>query len=60
MEESESATHPLQNKWTLSEQFFIDNKVDKRRGYENSFEKICVLTTVEMFWAYWKAIPAIA
>ena len=44
----------------LSEQVFIDNKVDRRRGYDNSFEKLCTIGTLETFWSYWKALPAIS
>ena len=44
----------------LSEQVFIDNKVDRRRGYDNSFEKLCTIGTLETFWSYWKVLPAIS
>lgn len=50
----------LENKWVLSEQYYIENKTDRLKGYENSFEKLCVIGTVETFWCFWKQIPAIA
>lgn len=60
MESKEENYHVLENKWALSEQYYIDNKSDRRKGYENSFEKLCVISTIETFWCYWKQIPAIA
>lgn len=60
MSDSESGVHILERKWVLSEQVFIDNKVDRRRGYDNSFEKLCTIGTLETFWSYWKALPAIS
>ena len=39
---------------------FIDNKIDRRRGYEKSFELLCVIGTLETFWSYWRVLPAIA
>ena len=49
MSDSESGVHILERKWVLSEQVFIDNKVDRRRGYDNSFEKLCTIGTLETF-----------
>ena len=56
----EENTHVLERKWALSEQYFIDNKIDRRRGYEKSFELLCVIGTLETFWSYWRVLPAIA
>lgn len=60
MENQEENFHVLENKWVLSEQYYIENKTDRLKGYENSFEKLCVISTVETFWCFWKQIPAIA
>lgn len=60
MDSQEENFHVLENKWVLSEQYYIENKTDRLKGYENSFEKLCVIGTVETFWCFWKQIPAIA
>lgn len=60
MASEEENMHFLENKWLLSEQYYIDNKLDRCKGYENSFEKLCLIGTVEMFWNYWKVLPAIS
>ena len=60
MSSEEDFKHILENKWVLSEQYYIDNKADRVKGYENSFEKLCIIGTIEMFWSYWKVLPAIS
>ena len=60
MSSEEDFKHILENKWVLSEQYYIDNKADRVKGYENSFEKICSFNTIEEFWGYWNKLPSIS
>ena len=60
MVNEEENMHVLENTWVLSEQYYIDNKLDRCKGYENSFEKLCIIVTIEMFWSYWRVLPAIS
>lgn len=60
MVNEEENMHVLENTWVLSEQYYIDNKLDRCKGYENSFEKLCIIGTIEMFWSYWRVLPTIS
>ena len=52
--------HAFENRWVLLEQCYIDNRADRSKGYENSFDKLCTIDTVESFWKFWKGLPPIA
>lgn len=56
---SEEQNHAFENRWVLLEQCYIDNRADRSRGYDNSFDKLCVIDTVESFWKFWRGLPAI-
>ena len=60
MSDTAEETHMLEHRWELSEQYQLDDKQEKSQGYENSFEKICTLYTIEQFWGYWNKIPGVS
>ena len=60
MSESEDQNHVLENCWVLFEQCYIDNRADRSRGYDNSFDKLCDIDSVESFWRIWRHLPVIA
>lgn len=60
MTETAEELHLLQNTWVISEQYQQEEKADKARDYESSFEKICTFNTIEDFWGYWNKLPRIS
>lgn len=60
MSDTEDQNRVLENCWVLLEQCYIDNRADRSRGYENSFDKLCEIDSVRSFWRIWKDLPAIA
>ena len=52
--------HAFENRWVLLEQCYIDNRADRSKGYENSFDKLCTIDTVESFWNLLKCHQPIA
>ena len=60
MTEAAEELHLLQNTWVISEQYQQEEKADKARDYESSFEKICSFNTIEDFWGYWNKLPRIS
>ena len=59
MSEAAEQVLPLEHTWVLSEQYQLDNKQEKTKEYENSFEKLFSFNTVDDFWKYWGKIPAV-
>lgn len=60
MADSAEEVHLLENIWVISEQYQQEEKVDKARDYDSSFEKICSFNTIEEFWSYWNKLPRIS
>ncbi|CBK22821.2 uncharacterized protein [Blastocystis hominis] len=60
MADTAEELHLLQNTWVISEQYQQEEKADKARDYESSFEKICSFNTIEDFWGYWNKLPRIS
>ena len=56
---SKGQLHAFENRWVLLEQWYIDNRADRSKGYDNSFDKLCIIDTVESFWKFWRGLPAI-
>ena len=59
MSEAAEQVLPLEHTWVLSEQYQLDNKQEKTKEYENSFDKLFSFSTVDDFWKYWGKIPAV-
>ena len=59
MSEAAEQVLPLEHTWVLSEQYQLDNKQEKSKEYENSFEKLFSFGTVDGFWKYWGKIPPV-
>ncbi|KAK8800422.1 translation initiation factor 4E [Blastocystis sp. subtype 4] len=59
MSSQEITVHKLEHSWTIYEQVQFHNEKDKKKGYLNSFEKICTFSTAEGFWLNWNRIPTV-
>ena len=51
--------HPLQNEWCIYEQIQFHNDMDKKKGYNDSFDNVSQFKTVEGFWMNWNRIPTV-